>query len=186
MTSSIPVSQLRSRLVLLLIVAMFFSSFGIAAYLRFTGWMPGHSKNKGELLQPPKDLRALPLLQVDGQPYAWLPEKNGWHIVVVPAADCTQACSQMLDALYRIWLSEGRKAERLDVLWFGALPSNTAQFRNLIQMQPNTQLIAALPEAAQADAVPAYLVDPSGFLALHYPAGFNPIDLRQDLKKLLK
>lgn len=187
MTITTPTSQFRSRLILLLIAAMFLSSFGIAAYLRFTGWTPGHGKNKGELLRPPKDLSALKLRRADGQPYAWIPERNIWRIVVVPAPDCTLACSSMLDVLYRLWLSEGRKAERLDVLWFGDLPNNTPQFRNLVPIQPNAQLIAALPEKASVDAMPVYLVDPSGFLALHYrSADFDPADLRQDLNKLLK
>jgi len=36
MTEATARDKLRSRLILLLIVAMFFSSFGIAAYLRFS------------------------------------------------------------------------------------------------------------------------------------------------------
>lgn len=187
MTPTMPLSPFRSRLILLLIVVMFFGSFGTAAYLRFTGWTPGHGKNRGELLQPPKDLSALTLLRADGQPYIWMPEKNTWHIVVAPSLDCVDACTKAFDALYRLWLSEGRKAQRLEVLWFGALPANAPRFRNLIQMRPNTQLTTALSEIARVEAVPVYLVDPSGFLVLHYPgAHFDPADLRQDLNKLLK
>jgi hypothetical protein len=43
-----------------------------------------------------------------------------------------------------------------------------------------------LPEAASAEAVPVYLIDPSGFVALHYRAGFDPTGLKKDLGKLLK
>lgn len=186
MNPSTPNSQLRSRLTLLLIAAMFLSSFGIAAFLRFTGWTPGHGKNFGELLQPPKDLSAVQLLRADGQPYAWAPESNIWRIVVVPADNCTNACATTLDALHRIWLLQGRKADHIDVLWFGALPSDGRRFRRLIRMQPNAALSAVLPELARADALPVYLIDPSGFLALHYRAGFDPTGLRKDLGKLVK
>jgi hypothetical protein len=186
MTPSPPNSQLRSRLTLLLIAAMFFSSFGIAAFLRFTGWTPGHGKNFGELLQPPTNLSALKLLRADGQPYAWTPEKNIWRIVVVPAPDCGKACANMLDTLHRVWLIQGRKADRLDVLWFGPLPADAPRFRRLVEMRPEPALTAALPEVARADAVPVYLIDPSGFLALHYRAGFDPTGLKKDLGKLLQ
>ena len=186
MNPSQPNSQFRSRLTLLLIVAMFLSSFAIAAFLRFTGWTPAQSRNYGELLQPPVDLRAAKLLRADGQPYSWSPEKNLWRIVVVPTDDCTKTCAVTLDALHRIWLNQGRKADRIDVLWFGPLPTEGPRFRKLIAMRPDVTLSAALPEAASADALPVYLIDPSGFVALHYRAGFDPIGLRKDLGKLVK
>ena len=181
-----PVSQTRSRLVLLLIAAMFLSSFGIAAFLRFSGWQPAHSKNFGELLQPPRDLGGQHLLRADGQPYEWNPQANTWRIVAVPAADCERACVAMIDTLRRIWETEGRQADRVDVLWFGPVPAGAPSFRRFVPMQPNAALAAALPEAASRDALPVYLIDPSGFLVMRYRAGFAPADLHKDLGKLIK
>jgi len=165
---------------------MFLSSFVLAAYLRFSGWEPEHRKNFGELLQPPRDLRAQHLLRADGQPYDWHRETNTWRIVVVPNADCTQACVAMIDLLHRVWQTEGRQADRVDVLWFGTVPTGAPTFRKFVPMQPNAALNAALPEAASRDALPVYLIDPSGFLVMHYRAGFAPGDLRKDLGKLIK
>ncbi len=48
----------RNRVLLLAIFAMFFGSMLVAGVLRFSGWRPGGTKNKGELLEPPADLRA--------------------------------------------------------------------------------------------------------------------------------
>jgi hypothetical protein len=186
MTPAQSSSKTRSRLTLLLIAAMFLSSFGIAAFLRFTGWTPEQGRNHGELLQPPHDLGGETLLRADGQPYPWAPEKNVWRVVVVPAEGCTLACSQLLDSLHRVWQMQGRNADHIDVLWFGALPAEGPRFRRLIAMQPNPALSAALSETAQPDAVPVYLIDPSGFLALHYRAGFDPTGLKKDLGKLVK
>jgi hypothetical protein len=179
-------SRTRARLTLLLIAAMFLGSFGAATFLRFIGWTPAHSKNFGELLQPPPDLSGEKLLRADGQPYLWAPERNVWRIVVVPANNCTTACTSMLDSLHRIWLMQGRNANRIDVLWFGSLPAAGPRFRRLLAMQPNAALSAALPEIAQTDTMPVYLIDPSGFLALHYRAGFDPTGLKKDLGKLVK
>ncbi len=179
-------SKLRSRLILLLIVAMFFSSFGIAAWLRFTGWMPARTRNLGELLQPPIALADLTLLQASGNAYAWDPDRNRWHVLVTPASDCRSACVALYDHLHRLWLSEGQKASRFEVLWFGPLPTGAQTFSGLTIMQPAPTLAARLPEPAQGESVPAYLVDPDGFVALHYRAGFDVADVRKDLTQLLK
>jgi hypothetical protein len=178
-------SKVRSRLTLLLIAAMFLGSFIVAAALRFTGWMPQGLRNYGELLQPPIELGAQPLLRADGGSYAWQPERNAWRFLVAPSADCRQACARTLDTLHRLWLGQGRKADRIDVLWFGELPPGP-RFRSLVQMRPDPRVTARLPEAARADALPVYLVDPSGFLVLHYRPGFDPAGVRKDLGKLVK
>jgi hypothetical protein len=186
MNSPAQPSKLRSRLILLLIVAMFFGSFGIAAWLRFTGWMPAHTRNIGEMMQPPVALADLALPQADGQTYAWEPDRNRWHVLVAPAADCQSACAQLYDRLHRLWLSEGQKASRLEVLWFGPLPAAAQPYSGLRAMAMNPALLSRLPESAHGGSVPAYLVDPDGFVALHYRAGFDVADVRKDLTHLVK
>jgi len=183
--ASAPPSQLRSRLTLLLIAVLFLGSFFIAAALRFSGWQPPGHRNYGELLQPPVNLATHALLRADGSAFEWQPERNRWRFLVVPPADCAQACARTLDALHRIWLGQGRKADRIEVLWFGALPAGPG-FRALVPMRADAALAAQLPEAARADTLPVYLVDPDGYLVLHYRPGFDPAGVRKDLGKLVK
>ena len=46
---------------------------------------------------------------------------------------------------------------------------------------------AALPRnQVSAAGVPAYVIDPYGFVVLRYAPGFDPVDLRSDMAKLLK
>ena len=177
--------QWRSRLTLLLIATLFLGSFFIAALLRFTGWQPSGHRNYGQLLQPPVALGTQALLRADGSTYDWQPEANRWRFLVAPPADCRSACARTLDTLHRLWLGQGRKADRIEVLWFGPLPEGT-RFRALVPMRANPGLAARLPEAASEDAVPVYLVDPSGYLVLHYHPGFDPAGVRKDLGKLVK
>ena len=186
MTDTERPSQLKSRLILLLIVAMFFSSFFIAWGLRLSGWTPAGSKNLGQLIQPPKDLSQANFLYADGRPYIWETEKHKWRVVVIPSANCTASCTAMTDTLFRVWETQGRQADRLDVLWFGELPKDARTFRKLFVMQASPKLQAALTLTSSADAVPVYLIDPNGFLVMQYRAGFNPSDLRKDLSRLLK
>lgn len=185
MNDSTAPSRLRSRLTLLLILALFLGSFAVAAWLRFTGWTPPHAKNYGTLIEPPADFSATTFARTDGTPYAWQPELNRWRIVVAPPADCPTACARTLDALYRVWLRQGRLADRVDVLWFGPLPAQGPQFRRLVPMRPDPRLAAALPPP-QPDQAPVYLIDPSGFLVMRYPPDFTMAGLHQDVSRLLK
>ena len=58
--------------------------------------------------------------------------------------------------------------------------------QGFIAMQANAELSAVLPEKESPAGYPVYLIDPDGFVALHYPAGFDPSGLRKDLAKLVK
>lgn len=178
--------QTRSRFLLFLVAAMFLGSFGVAATLFFSGWKPSQTRNVGEMLSPYPDLRPVALLKADGTPWQWQPATRQWHVIVAPPADCGAPCLRMLDALQRVWVSEGRHADKLKVLWFGELPAGATGFGGLVPMQASPGLQALLPDVARADALPVYLADPNGYLVLRYPAGFNPSGLRKDLGRVLK
>ena len=179
-------NQTRSRISLLLVAAMFLGSFGVAATLFFGGWKPTSTRNIGEMLSPYPDLRDVALVRADGQPWQWQPAERHWHIIVAPPAGCGEPCTQMLAALQRVWVSEGRHAERLKVLWFGELPAGAPEFPGLVPMQSSPGLAAKLPDTVAPDALPAYLADPNGYLVLRYAPGFNPSGLRKDLGRVLK
>jgi hypothetical protein len=72
------------------------------------------------------------------------------------------------------------------MLWFAEVPTTRPDFKGFIAMQPNAQLNKALPELESRKGYPVYLIDPDGFVAMHYPAGFDPSELRKDLAKLVK
>ncbi len=186
MTDTARPSQLKSRLILLLIVAMFFSSFFIAWGLRFAGWTPAGHKNFGELIQPPKDLSQAKLFYADSKPYTWRPEEHLWRIVVVPSSDCDKTCTAMTDTLFRVWETQGRHAERVEVLWFGAVPNDAKPFRKFYAMQPSAELAASLPVKASAEALPVYVIDPDGYLVMVHRPGFDPSGLRKDIARFLK
>lgn len=179
-------SRTRSRLQLLLVAAFFFGSFGIAAALFFGGWKPTQTRNIGEMLEPYPDLRPVALARADGQAWDWQPQARNWHILFVAPEDCDAPCGALFDALHRVWLSEGRHADRLKVLWFGALPEGAEPFPGLVPMQSSPGLLARLPDSPSPTVLPAYLVDPNGYLVLRYPTGFDPSGLRKDLGRVLK
>jgi len=178
--------QTRSRLQLLLVAALFLGSFGVAAVLFFGGWKPTQTRNIGQMLDPYPMLQSLSLQRADGSAWQWQPASRHWHIVFVAPEGCGQPCVAMHDVMHRIWVSEGRHADKLKVLWFGEVPAGAAEFSGFVPMQPSAELAALLPDASTPDALPAYLADANGYLVLRYAPGFNPSGLRKDLGRVLK
>ena len=179
-------SKTRSRATLLIVAAMFLGSFGVAAALFFGGWRPESTRNFGEWFEPYRDLRGIALVRADGTPFAWAPVERGWSIVVAPPADCGAPCVELLDVLDRLRRSEGRHADRLQVLWAGEVPAGAPAFDGLVPLQPSAALQAELPDVATPQSLPVYLADPNGWLVLRYAPGFDPSGLHKDLSRVLK
>ena len=178
--------QWRSRMVLLLIAAMFLGSFGLAALLRFSGWEPSHTKNFGTLLNPPIDFSSQTFRRADGSDYVWQPEQNRWRVVYASNQPCTSECQKLLDTLRRVWLSQGRHSKSIDILWFAEVPASAPEFSGFVPMLSNQVISQALLESAGSQEYSVYLIDSSGFLMMKYKAGFDPTGLKKDLAKLVK
>ncbi|GAB3379806.1 hypothetical protein [Lysobacter fragariae] len=189
-------SRNRNRMMLLGIFAVFFGSLIFAGVLRFSGWRPSGMKNKGELLQPPADLRTLTPKLLDGGAYRWEPINRTWRIALAPPADCGDECASIARNVDTVWKVLGPEAERVDILWLCAqlpcaLPAGAPPLQNLRLLQPDAPLRMKLPRVditttPHGRGVPVYVIDPNGFVILRYAAGFDPGDLRSDLAKLLK
>ncbi len=176
-------ARTRARLTLLLIAVLFAAPFVVALCLYYAKWQPTHTRNYGELIQPVRDLRAVRFTRADGNRFEWHHEDHMWRVLVVPPADCAAACDQLADKLRRIWIGLGSNADGVQVLWVGAAPRQ--EFRALMPVGADPALAAQLPDRAHSDAIPVYVVDPSGYLFLRYAPGFNPADLRRDLAQLM-
>jgi len=181
-----PVRRRRNRIMLVLLVLCFVLPLMVAVALQQSGWRPEHTANRGTLLQPPVALADLALRHADGSEYRYAPQEARWQIAVVPPADCGAACGELIDSLAKVWQLQGRRADRLQVLWFGTVPDQADGFRALLPMQVDPALNARLPGLATSGAPSAYLIDPRAFLVMHYAPGFDPGDLRADVAKLLK
>lgn len=180
-------SVIRSRATLLGVAALFFTSFGIALFLIYSGWKPVATRNAGELLQPPVELGTLGLMRADGSVYPeWERDRRLWRVVVLPPPGCGEPCLRLSDSLYRVWVSEGRHADRVQVLWFGEVPAQAPEYRAFLPMQASPTLRATLPASHVDGSLAVYLIDPNGFLVMRYAPGFDPTGLRKDLARLLK
>ena len=186
-----PSTRNRNRVLLIAIFAMFFGSMLVAGALRFSGWRPAGTKNHGEMLDPPGDLRAVVPRQVGGGNYAWNPVARKWRIAFAPPGKCGSECVELVRRLDTVWQLTGREADRVDVLWICAAttcapPAGAPRPGTLRLLQADPALRAALPRVDDPRGVPVYVIDPNGFVILRYPPGFDPAGLRADLAKLLK
>jgi hypothetical protein len=189
MNDPVDTTRSRNRWMLFALFAMFFGAMFIAGVLRFSGWRPHGMKNHGELLQPYADLRTVVPRLADGSAYRWNPAARVWRIAALPRG-CAGAgaaqCETLLQQLDTVWQLTGKDADRVELLWIGALPANGPRSPALRQLQPDAALRDRLPGAAAADATLVYVIDPNGFVVLRYPPGFDPAGLRTDLARLLK
>lgn len=183
----------RNRSMLVAIFALFFGGMLVAGLLRFTGWRPQGSKNKGEMLQPYADLREYAPMLSSGGAYRWTDSPRTWRIVVAPLG-CDDArssdCREFLRGIDTVWQLMGKDADRVHVLWVGPPPVGVALPREVRLLRADAVLPAQLPHSGdpvsdQAGNA-AWLVDPNGFVVLRYAPGFDPGDLRTDLSRLLK
>lgn len=174
------------RRMLLLVAVLFAAPLVIAMLLQAVGWHPLQTRNAGTLVEPPVALADAPVRDLAGAPLVWEVAERGWNMLVLAPAACAGDCAAFYDRLHRVWLTQGRHADRVRVLWAGPLPPGAMPYPAMVQVQAGDELLARLPHAADADAAPLYLVDGRGFLALRYAPGFDPSGLRKDLSRLLK
>ena len=181
----------RNRMLLVVIVAMFFVPMIIAGVMRFTDHHPAATRQKGQLLSPPGDLRAIaPRLQAGGG-YAWNPVQRQWRILVPAPAVCDDDCARVARDLGTVWQLLNKDADRVDVLWLCrapacAWPEGVARPDSLRMLEPDAAILARLPDVDAGGGVPVYVVDPNGFAILRYAPGSDLAGVRTDLSRLLK
>ena len=184
----------RNRNMLVALFVLFFGGMLVAGLLRFSGWRPEGIRNKGEMLQPYGDLRGYTPTLANGGAYGWKDEPRIWRIVAMPR-DCASTraaeCKRLLADFDKVWRLMTKDADRVHVLWAGAMPPGAKVPDEVRLVRADDGLRAGLArwditpdESRRGDA--AWLVDPNGFVVLRYAPGFDPGDLRSDLARLLK
>ncbi|MDX1434408.1 MAG: hypothetical protein R3286_18340 [Gammaproteobacteria bacterium] len=181
----------RGRLVLVAVFALFFVPVLGAWLLNVLAphWQPFGRVNEGTLVEPPLRLATTALRGADGAPLAADVFAGHWTLVHLQGSSCDEPCREAL---------ERTRQTRL------ALGDDIARVRRLLVQRPDAA--PASPGAADTDlhiaiapagwpagvAMDAHggsallLVDPQGYLVLHYPPDVTRRALYADLKRLLR
>lgn len=177
----------RNRLQLALIAALFLLPFLVAAALRFGGWEPPRTRNHGELLDPPLSMHGATAERVDdGGPRVFENTEREWSLLLRRPARCDAACEARVAALPQVHEALGRHAPKLHLFVLDDAHASGSASTAL----PRLALAGALPAPLAApppDALPElFLIDPHGYLVMHYPPGFDAGGLRRDLARLVR
>lgn len=190
----------RTRMLLLLLVAIFAAPFALSWYL-FNFTRVGRdnvSASHGQLLAPPRPLPEATLYDMAGRQEAGV-LRSRWSMLFLIRGPCERPCVDALDQLRQLRLALGRHSHRVQrvLVVYGPFPPDLPV---TVSANYPGQLIMA--GSAVDDAAPGYsfrlfdgdtplsagrvyLVDPMGNLMLAWHAGTDAAGIITDLKRLL-
>jgi cytochrome oxidase Cu insertion factor (SCO1/SenC/PrrC family) len=191
----------RSRLILLLLAAIFAAPVALSWYLfNFTQvGRDGGSASHGQLVTPPRPLPEAPLYDLAGRQEVGV-LRSRWSLLYLIAGSCERPCQDALDRLRQLRLALGRNDDRVQrvLVVYGRFPPDLPAAAP--QAYPGQLVMAG--SAVDGDdpgrsfrlfdgdiplrAGRVYLVDPMGNLMLAWPAGINPAGIIADLNRLLR
>jgi cytochrome oxidase Cu insertion factor (SCO1/SenC/PrrC family) len=166
--------------------------------------------NRGELLQPPRQLAAQDLRQHSGEPLAFAELEPQWTLVVPHRGTaCEARCEQLLYLTRQIHLAMGKEYNRIRRFFVTTTPVGEtrleveslsddhpvpASFADYLAAEhPRLQALEVAPATlkqlfAEHETAPDtwYLVDPAGWVMMSYDDSVSYKDVMADLKFLLK
>lgn len=168
----------------------------IASYLSYFVVRPEGRTNYAELIDPPRDMPALTLTDLQGASVPTESLRGQWLLVVVASAACDEGCEKRLYLQRQLREMTGRERERIDKLWLVTDDGEVREpLRAALAAAPATTVLR-VPAADLAKwLVPApgesldahlYLVDPMGRWMMRAPTRTDPAKFRRDLDRLLR
>ncbi|MBT8062314.1 MAG: hypothetical protein KJO85_06485 [Gammaproteobacteria bacterium] len=191
-------NQNRNRLVLLLIFLLFATPVVVAIVMHTSWWpyQPDETVNRGTLVEPPRHLDYSTLAFSDGS----MPPTGKWVVVYPVSSPCTGSCMQNVEDLRQIHKATGRRQNMLAMLPLFPKRADPGQIEDMLRVYSSfvtavdingsgTALLARVGDlTADGDLIDGqvFLADPSGNIMMRYEAGYDPSDMNEDLKRLLK
>lgn len=173
----------------------------LAYYVPSLGLRPEGDTAYGTLIEPQRPMPApqdLSLTTLEGEPFDLQSLKGKWLLVTTDSAACTESCVRKLFVLRNSHASQGKEVERLARVWF--ITDDQKVSDELLEAYRGTHMLRAdpaqlarflAPQAGAADmsqalTAPMWIIDPLGNLMMQFPADADPLEVRDDIRKLLK
>lgn len=169
-----------------------------AAYIVFyTGaGMPDDTVNRGDLLQPPVDIKGLTFVEEEQGPVTLAEEAAKWRYLIVPGERCGDACEKLLYTSRQVHIRLGKRAGRVERLLVGTAPLSETRREALHRQHPRLRLVRLDAQSLQrlqrqtatanTEGPRALLVDQRGFVMMAYDNDHSGNQLLKDIKRLLK
>jgi hypothetical protein len=188
-----------SRIKLVLMFLLPILAVGLATLVYYTGFgIPRATTNKGELVQPPRQLEDIRVSTLAGEQWHYEQGRHDWSLLVIGSGACAETCRERLYLTRQIRTALGRDAERLSRLFIQVDNVADPGFAAFVKEQhPDLELLRADPgelkrllaQPGDPDPVgdaPIYIVDQRGFVMMRYLARHTGHDTISDLRFLLK
>lgn len=169
--------------------------------------------NKGHLINPPADISALAMRDLDGQPVfrtfeeeiaALAPDQEyeikPWLMIYVNGADCTAACKERIHYLQQLHIALGKNIQRVRRYYLNTdmqpfsqelaeyfradYPSMGLAYTDKATLQQNLSASGVSIDLAAQSYV--LLVDPVGNVMMYYTQDHTPEEIMTDLETLLR
>ena len=186
-----------SRIKLALMFLLPILAVGLATLAYYSGLgVPKSTFNKGELVQPPRQLDDMAVRTAGGEP--WRYGARDWSLLVANSGACAERCRERLYLTRQIRIALGRDADRVSRLLIQLDAAGDADFAAFVKEQhPDLELLRAdagelrglLGQIGDPDPVaeqPIYIVDQRGFVMMRYLARHAGHDTIADMRFLLK
>lgn len=177
----------------------------VAAFLAYfvpqLGLRPDGHNNYGRILDPQRpmpDAQALPLTTLSGAPFNLETLRGQWVLITADQAACPESCVRKLFILRNSHASQGKNVERLSRVWFvtddGEVPQQVLDaYVGTHMLRADSRALAAFltadrsgPQAIDSLKNHMWIIDPLGNLMMEFPPDADPIEVRDDIVKLLK
>lgn len=188
--------QWRGRLALIFLVLVFALPLAAATWLYHSPevWKPTAFTNHGQLMNPPRRLNPVALVDVTGQPFGSEQLRRQWTLLHVGNGRCDHACAKVLVDTRQLRLALGHNLERVQRVYLSTDASTLSQLVPLLDEHPRLHLVtgegealAAVTAALGKDAQGhVYLLDPLGNLVLRYGPEVSASDMLKDVRRLLR
>ena len=166
--------------------------------------------NRGTLIQPPRQLDDVSLVDQHGMPFPYRDMEPKWTLLVASAgAECDSACESKLYLTRQIHVALGKEFNRVRRVYVSdspvgdtdlavaalsdehTLPKDFSSYlasehRGLRALETGPEELETLFPESKADPSTWYLVDPAGWVMMSYNADTSYKEVIADLKFLLK
>ncbi len=191
MTMDDKARQRRSRLVLVVVFALFLAPFLTAWFMNFIAdWRPAATTQHGELIQPVLPAAELALREAEGgAPLDAAFWEGHWTLLYIAPAACGEDCARMGYVMRQLRLAQGKNIDRVQRALVLNAPDD-ARRAELAEHYPGMRLLAPAPAAGPHAGLPQadrlYLVDPLGNVMMQYAPDTEPRGIIKDLERLLR
>lgn len=173
----------------------------LAYFMPQLGLRPDGHNNYGRILDPQRPMptaQALPLTTLEGQTFDLASLRGQWILITADEAACPESCVRKLFILRNSHASQGKNVDRLSRIWFvtddGQVPQQVLDaYVGTHMLRADAKALSTFLTADRQDteAVAAlrdhmWIIDPLGNLMMEFPPNADPIEVRDDIVKLLK